>query len=244
MKTKIISGKITSLNKDSTPMNEYKEEFEKTIEIYVNTGILVSISIDTLQLFIENEKVQKIVHYSPAFSNFLIDSIWRSSIICLHSYFSNDDRSFKKLFNYIKANKNKIFTGKFIDVIDYGDEIVERKIDKQTIHEMVEDCEKMISDKQELIDKLDAFRHNLYAHFSKDKKGLLNDKEITIQDLKTALNLAEQITNKLNVRYNRVHRSFKPINSTDVNNLGHILEMYDENKDEIIKMHRKKKYNL
>lgn len=29
MKTKIRSGKITSLNKDSTPMNEYKKNLKK-----------------------------------------------------------------------------------------------------------------------------------------------------------------------------------------------------------------------
>lgn len=176
-KTRMKHGKISSENRDRTPFNMEKKEFEECINLYSNIGSNVSISIDTLRFFNNNDSVQLVGKYAPAFTSFLIDSIWRSSIVSLNAFFSNDERGFKKLFDYIKANHNKIFTGKFYDIIDYGDEKKEVKIDFniKTIFELIKECQDKISDHETLLKKLNAFRDNSYAHFSKDKNGSLND---------------------------------------------------------------------
>lgn len=163
----------------------------------------------------------------------------------IYAFYSKTDiRSLNNFFNYIKANHNKIFTGDFYEKVNWGDEIEETKVDfgKKSIIDEVKECEQMIEERKELIDKIGEFRHNYYAHFGNIKKGKENF--IYLKELEEALNLIERIIQKFQIRYDRVVKSFRLMNVSDVSNIGHILELYENNKEELIKLDEKKRYGI
>jgi hypothetical protein len=240
------SGKIEHINKDKSPMNKEKEKFLEFMDLYQNIGRNVKTSLETLKLFNDNDKVKKICKYAPAFTTAIVSNIWKSSVVSIHAFFSwGDKRSLNRFLNYIEANHNKIFTGEFYERVDWGDEIEDTKFDfdKKTVIDEVKESRQIIEDNKILIIKIKKFRHTYYAHFGEpDEEDKV--KYIYLKELEEALNLIEKIVRKFQVRYDRVVKSFRLMNVGDVKQIGHILELYENNKAELIKADRERRYGV
>lgn len=233
----IKHGKATYQNLDETGMNESKEKTLKFFDKYINAGQNIATSIVILENLLFKNNLKLFNKYSPAFTSVMIDSLVGTCVIQLTAFFRNSDKlSLHKLFNYIRSNYNKIFTGKFQRVINYNDGTTEesiREYDKDNIFKTVEDCENLIQANETLIEKFKIFRDEIYGHFS-DGKQLENiENSLLLEEMKTLLNLAERIVNKIKTMYDGGYECFEPINAKDVNSIIHIIKTYDRNRNDI-----------
>ena len=234
-------GKIEYINEDKTPMNEEKEKFLKYLNLYRNAGNFISIALNTIDQL--TSKKTKLAQFAPAFVNCVHYSFWSTSVILLNCFYSRgDDLSIFSFMEYIRNNYNKIFTGKFYDIYIHSDRKETKKIKfgKKEIFERLNQCENIIKENNELLEKLDTFRNEMFAHFSEDKKNKLENQYLNIKELQELLSLTEKIINNLKIPYDRTFESFEPINSKDILGIEHILELYEENRELIKSEHIKK----
>ena len=246
----IISGgtyQVIGENLDITPMNKEKEKYNKFVNLYKQKCFYLFISLETLKELRNNEKSQALGKISPAFLSMTIKNIWVSSVVTLSAFFSNDTMSINKYFNYIKANHDKIFTGKFQDRVVNGlgvgkDEIMVVKFDK-TILEVVAECEAILEENKANIDKIITLRDKIFAHFDKDTENyeeLLKD--ININLLLKLVQIIETITNNINLQYDRIYTCFSPTNSNDIKSTLSALNFYSIYRKEIFELRKKTKH--
>lgn len=241
MGTYVENRKIKYINKDKTLMNEEKEKFLKYLNLYRKAGNFISIALNTIDQLAS--KKTKLGQFAPAFVNCVYYSFWSTSVILLNCFYSRgDDLSIFSFMEYIRNNYNRIFTGKFYDIYIHSDRRETKKIKfgKKEIFERLNQCENIIKENNKLLEKLDTFRNEMFAHFSEGKKNKLKNQQLNIKELQKLLSLTEEIFNNLKIPYDRAFESLKPLNSKDVLVIEHILELYEENRELIKSEHIKK----
>lgn len=242
----VKTGKVTTINKGDTTITPEKRKFLKYIDLYEERLHIVSTSIEVLYLFIKDKEVNKLLgdNLCPAFFGSYINNALIATVTTLAGIFSNDKYSLNRLINYIKSNHNKIFTNDFYDITDWSDGTTTEKqyIFEKDGYQTAVDCDLLIEENGELIDKIKRFRNGKFAHF--DDSDELKNMNLELNDLKKALELFNDVYNKIRVRYDRVHFDFKPVNATDVKELARVVNLYLSNKVEINKFLLEKKYKI
>lgn len=227
-------------NRDKSPYNEKKRKFEKFCEFFVNRGVCIATSIETLKILEEDDLLNKT---APAFLQSVRYNFWAQAVVQLYAFYDKgNDYSFYKFFDYIKANWNLIFTGDFYDhIFSNGEEIVVPvHEDKKAILVLVSECVSLIDQNNEKISILKDYRNKVFAHYGNDK-DVRALKAISIGDLKKTLDLTEEIYNKIRCFYDRRHERFSAINLDDIKNIRYCVNKYFEYKSEILEFDRKKR---
>lgn len=229
-------GNIKYENKDTKPMNEQKKRFLYFRDYYINKGKNIATTIAVLDyLTTHREYYDNISTISPAFMSAVINNFWAQAVIDLYAfYYTKNDLSFNAFFDYITSNWNLIFTGDFYEYVDYGDETTTEhiKYSKTDIFDAIKNCQNLIEENKDKIDRLKVFRDNVFAHFgdlSKQKDAV----QISIELLQGLLALTEQIINKIEVFYDRTATSLNAINATDISQTCYAISKFKEYRDEI-----------
>lgn len=233
---KVRITKMETINKGDLTLNDEKKKFLHFSDIYRGKIRTVSTSIEILELIGKNEDVYNLYKYYPGFMNTFMENAWHASVTILSSIFShssNEENSIFKFLNYIKSNHNKIFTGEFCTVIKYSDGRIEEKPFKinGTACEDAKECETLITENEDIIKIIDAFRDEEFAHLGNGKKII--DLELKIEDLRKVLNLFSVIYNKFRNRYDLTSFVFSPTNSTDITSLAYLVSVYHKNETKI-----------
>lgn len=228
---------ITIENKDKSSFCTEKEKFLKFYNQYIKIGVYLGATFGSMSYLSKAERNQTMEMISPAFMQSLQRSLWSSAVNYLDAFYRNDDLSFPKFFNYVKANYNKIFTGDFYVTVSDGhkEETTHIKQNKNKIFKALEDCEAKIAAHQGLIDKLSNFRDNVFAHFSEDKNGKIKDKDISLDELFEIFNLTEDIINSIGVFYNRQKVHFITLQSEDIINIDLAIEQFYKSNPDLYK---------
>lgn len=228
---------ITIENKDKSSFCAEKEKFLKFYNRYITVGRYLGATLESMRYFSIAERKQTMEMVSPAFMQNMQRSLWTAAVTHLDAFYRNDDLSFPKFFNYVKANYNKIFTGDFYVTVSNGhkDEITHIKQNKDIIFKALEDCKAKITAHQSLIDKLSNFRNNVFAHFSADKKGTTKGKDIELDELFEIFTLTEDIINSIGVFYNRQKIHFITPQSGDVINIDRAVDTFFESQPNLYK---------
>lgn len=236
-------GYIEYENKDTKPINEQKERYLYFHRYYINKGKNIATSISVLNyLTTHQEDYENISIISPAFMSAVINNFWAQAVIGLYEfYYKKNDLSFHKFFCYIRSNWNLIFTGDFYEYIYHGEEktIKHIKFSQTDIFDAVQNCENIIDKNKDKIDRLGAFRDNIFAHFG-DLSKQKNEVQISIELLQELLVLTGQIINKFEVFYDRTVTSLTPVNATDIYQMCRAIGKYKEYRDIIRELDRKK----
>ena len=217
-------------------MNEQKKRFLYFRDYYINKGKNIATTIAVLDyLTTHREYYDNISTISPAFMSAVINNFWAQAVIDLYAfYYTKNDLSFNAFFCYITSNWNLIFTGGFYEYVDYGDETTTEhiKYSKTDIFDAIKNCQNLIEENKDKIDRLKVFRDNVFAHFgdlSKQKDAV----QISIELLQGLLALTEQIINKIEVFYDRTATSLNAINATDISQTCYAISKFKEYRDEI-----------
>lgn len=217
-------------------MNEQKKRFLYFRDYYINKGKNIATTIAVLDyLTTHREYYDNISTISPAFMSAVINNFWAQAVIDLYAfYYTKNDLSFNAFFRYITSNWNLIFTGDFYEYVDYGDETTTEhiKYSKTDIFDAIKNCQNLIEENKDKIDRLKVFRDNVFAHFgdlSKQKDAV----QISIELLQGLLALTEQIINKIEVFYDRTATSLNAINATDISQTCYAISKFKEYRDEI-----------
>lgn len=217
-------------------MNEQKKRFLYFRDYYINKGKNIATTIAVLDyLTTHREYYDNISTISPAFMSAVINNFWAQAVIDLYAfYYTKNDLSFNAFFDYITSNWNLIFTGDFYEYVDYGDETTTEhiKYSKTDIFDAIKNCQNLIEENKDKIDRLKVFRDNVFAHFgdlSKQKDAV----QISIELLQGLLALTEQIINKIEVFYDRTATSLNAINATDISQTCYAISKFKEYRDEI-----------
>ena len=88
---------------------------------------LLSVAINSLDKITKKGKT-KIYKYAPEFTDCLYYSFWSTSVILLYFFYSDDDLSINKFFQYAINNFENIFTHKFYDVYQYPNKSEKREV--------------------------------------------------------------------------------------------------------------------
>ena len=213
-----------------------KEKFRKYYNFFNDKIKKMSTTIEILDyLTTHEEDYTNLITISPAFMSVVISNFWSQAVIGLYAfYYENNDFSFKKFFNYTKANWNKIFPQSI--------ELSGRKSTKfnyDTFSKTIEDCESLIKQNQSKIALLRDFRDKVFAHFgdiTKEKEK----KEISVDILQEILLVTVEIFNKIVVYYDGVIIAMPPLNARDIHQLCWVIKMYMTFQDEIRNLYRRK----
>ena len=87
---------------------------------------------------------------------------------------------------------------------------------------------------------MEFFRNEIFAHFGEVKEDK-QDKTISIDELKEILAITESILCKIEVFYDRIYTSLKPLNASDIYQTCWAIKMYKEFTNEIAEMRKKRK---
>ena len=206
MKDSVGLGYINYLNKDITPINNKKERFLEFRNFFIEKGKNIAVTLEVLDyLTTKEEDYQNIATISPAFINAVIHNFWAQAIIELDGfYYQYNDFSFFNFFNYVKSNWNQIFTGKFYEEIyrANGKEIKRVKFSQKQIFDTITECELIIENQKNKLDKVRFFRDKMFAHFGEVKSNE-QDKTISIEELKEVFLITQEVLQKIEVFYDR-----------------------------------------
>jgi hypothetical protein len=234
----VRSGKIESKRVDIKETNIEKEKFEKYINFFRNILMNVSISIKTLEELTKESEENKIFNnYCPSFLRALFHNFWGQSVIELNECF-NGDFSFRNFLNYIEANWNKIYTGKWIDTTNWNDGTIdteEIKYNRKTIIENIRKDKELLEKHINLIAKIKTFRDKVFAHIDEDYP----EEILKLKELREIFIVAEELFNRMSGMYDRIHRCLEPTNSGDIRNVVKCVETYDKYKELIQETRRK-----
>lgn len=235
--------KLESVNKDATGINDEKLEFFKFVDLYKSILPNIASTIFVLNELEKEDNLENISYVAPNFTQNLLNNYIYLAIIQLYAFYSNDDLSFRKFFNYIRANYNKIFTGDFYDYIKTKEgELIEEKhikFDGDKIFGTIEECENIIAKKKDVIEDLGELRDNVCAHFSKDKNDKVKSTDVSIKLLDEMFNITEEIFNKIILMYDRTVYSLKPIGISDVSIILDLVKNFCKNKKEVFLKYQK-----
>lgn len=230
-------GHIEYENNDITPMNSQKERFLYFRTYLISKGNNLAVTVATLDyLTTHNEDDQRLSSLSSCFMSAVFNNFWAVSIINLYAFFDDsNDMSFKKFFNYIRANWNLIFTGDFYDHIYYqsGEKLTRHiTFTRDEIFAAITECENLIAENEPDIALLKTFRDKAFAHFGDTRKVDINA-DVSIDLLQAILSTVSQIINKLEVLYDRTITSISPLNVTDIDQICYAVAKFFEYRDEI-----------
>lgn len=237
------SGSVKTNRLDDAELNKEKQKFEKFQNFYRNVLMNVSVSIKTLEELTEQtDDVFTFKKYCPAFHNSVIHNFWAQSVIELNECFKGK-YSFNKALDFIKANWNKIYTGKWEEVTNWDDNTVEREeivFDRDKIFQQIKEVEQILDleENKQIINKIKEFRDKSFAHIDED----FPKTSIYLADLRKAFVFAEKVFNILFSMYDNIHRFLEPTNSDDVSNLINVVETYDKHQEQIIELDVNEKY--
>ena len=218
------------------------ERFEKYISVYMDRAVGISTYFENLNTLYENENYTIIQKYSPGFLDCVMRGFWTSMIIDLASFFDEDEEtdSFINFLNYIKSNKDGIYTKTFFESkIVNGkemepEEVIFPKIEN-VIDEIVKNLNYIIDKDNNELDNNDKIkqikdiylkikytRDKIVAH--KERKLTISNKlnpvySLDIKDISIVKNYIEELLSKITLPYNRIYICTNPINPNDVKNL-------------------------
>lgn len=232
------SGKIESKRIDINESNDAKEKFEKYINFYRNVLMNVSISIRSLEeLTKESGENKTFYEYCPSFLRAVFHNFWAQSVIELNECF-NGDFCFRNFLNYIEANWNKIYTGRWVDTTNWSDgttDSEEIKYDKNAITARINKDRELLEKNIEVISKIKTFRDKVFAHIDED----FPTETLKLKELREIFTVAEDLFNRMSGMYDRIHRCLEPSNSGDVRNIVKCVETYDKYRELIQEARRK-----
>lgn len=243
MRVKTRTGNIKTNRIDKAETNKEKQKFERFQNLYRNILVNVAVSIKTLEELTEQIDGNVIFsNYCPAFTTAVLKNFWAQSVIKLNECFKGD-HSFDKFINYIKANWNKIYTGKWEEITDWNDNTTEREeisFGRTEIFKRIEEVEQILDEEEnkQIIEKIKDFRDKAFAHTDDDSPKNV----IHLTELRKAFSFAENIFNKLQVMYDRCHTCLEPSNSDDVKNIIHIVDLYNKYKTQIREIDFRERY--
>lgn len=234
MKTR--SGKITTERVDDNKPNKEKEKFEEYLNFYENVLLKVSMSIKTLEELTKTTKAVKIFQRkSPAFFECVIDNFWAQSVIGLDECFHGEHYPIGKFLNYVESNWNKIFTGQWIETVNWDDGTVDTKriqYKRTEIFQRIQEARNILVEKESVVSRIKAFRDKVFAHIDKH----FPEEDLELIELREIFDVVEKTVNYIGTMYDYVYKSFEPVNSNDVRNLINIIEIYYNNRAEINKL--------
>lgn len=221
---------------------EIIERFEKYISVYTDRAVGISTYFENLNALYENDNYTVIQKYSPGFLDCVMRGFWISLIIDTASFFDEDEEtdSFINFLNYIKSNKDKIYTKTFFESkIVNGKEMEPEEVIFPKIENVVDN---IIKDLNYIIDKdnneLDTnakmrqikdvylnikyTRDKICAH--KERKLTISNKinplsNLDIKDISIIKDYIEELLSKITLPYNRTYICTNPIYPNDVKNL-------------------------
>lgn len=201
-------------------------------EFYRNKAYRISIAIASLDYLTSHEAEWTAFQLvSPNFANTVIESLWTKASIDLSSFFyESDERSFKKFFDYVKANWNLIFTEKFVREQVLPDGTREQKIESITFENVADACavyDGECAKHSNEITNLKHWRDNYFAHFT-DMDRTMKGFTLQLEDLMKLFKVMEKILNKIEVLFDGVLSSLEPINKGDVSNLCFDIKVHNE----------------
>lgn len=230
----VRSGRIITKKIDDVEQNEEKKKFETFIRFYKNELSNVAISIKTLEILTkETEDINMFNKYCPSFFTATLYNFWAQSVIGLNECFNGDDYGYKKFFNFVESNWNKIFTAQWEKIINWSDETNEEskkiKWDYQKIHGRISQAQQILDSNSATVAKIKSFRDKVYAHIDKKQPN----ENINLIELRQIFNVAENIFNVIFSLYDLSECKLEPLNSGDVNTLIYVVSQYDKYHDEI-----------
>lgn len=222
-----------------------KIEFEQYIQRYTDLGVNIYTTILTLEKLASDEKLyDNLFRLSPAFFNSVFYNFWAMAVIHLNAFFSKGDScSLYKFIEFLDSNHESIFTKKFYDEIIGGEDVGKRyEISMKSYKTSREIFNSYLKQNSELLKKMRVARNKIFAHFDRDylicQQCVLTS--LSLDELKQAINLIQSLVNIYAVLYDRCERSFESINATDIYQTAFGIELYLENKHELIN----KKYDI
>ena len=194
---KIRVGKIDYINKGDLTNTKVRKKFLNFLERYRQDVYNISTTLNVLNLFIQDKKVAQLGIFFPAFIDSYIINAWLSTVTLIYGLFSYDTYSVNNFIKFIKANYEEIFTAEFYEITHWNDgTITEQPYHfQQTGYEVAIECENLILNNKELIQKVKTFRNKRFAHFGDYTE--LNDKTLEISELNKLLELFSTIYNKI-----------------------------------------------
>ena len=217
------------------PNSAERKRVEKYIKSFWRIGISIDTSISICNFF-SSSAANNLFIISPMFSQNTYYNAFSMAIIQLADYFSEDTASFNGFFEYCDQHKQVVFNKHFFEET-IGVKNSKTEVNMGTFAERLEKAKKLIEENQELINNLKYDRDKFYAHF--DKKRILQNKKrmiTNVEQLKNGLDLVERILNTIGGLYDRSYRSFQSIGRSDINEIGHCVDLYVNNKLEIINL--------
>ena len=148
------------------------------------------------------------------------------------------DFCFRNFLNYIDANWNKIYTGKWIDTTNWNDGTIDKeeiKYDKKIIIDNINKDRKLLEKNIEVINKIKTFRDKVFAHIDENFPA----ESLKLKELRGIFTVAEELFNRMSGMYDRIHRCLEPSNSDDVRNIIKCVETYDRYRELIQEARRK-----
>ncbi len=226
------SGSVTTMRVDDNPQNEQKEKFEKFVNFYRNVLMNVSVSIKTLEeLTKQAEEITTFQSYCPAFFQSVFHNFWAQSVIELNECF-NGEFCFRKLFTYVEANWNKVFTGEWLKTTNWQDGEIENatiRYGKEEIFQRIKEAKNILLQNEKTILKIKTFRDKVFAHIDKNYPK----EKLRLKELREIFTAAERCFNAICGMYNLTHTCLEPTNSDDVQNLINVVETYDKYQTQI-----------
>lgn len=232
------SGSVTTKRVDNNPQNEQKEKFEKFVNFYRNVLMNVSVSIKTLEeLTKPAEEITTFQSYCPAFFQSVIHNFWAQSVIELNECF-NGEFCFRKLFTYVEANWNHIFTGEWLKTTNWEDGEIENEViryKKEQIFQRIEEARNILLQNENAILKIKTFRDKVFAHIDKNYPK----EKLHLKELREIFTVAERCFNAICSMYNLTHTYLEPTNSDDVYAIIKTVEMYHKYQKQLCEFEEK-----
>lgn len=234
---------------DSQPNTEEKAKFEKHINGYKDKlrrcnaywAILTEMKNNRKKFFTS-------LRYAPAFWQMTRYSIQMCFYTDLYSMLSKDKASLSSYLPKLIAHKEQVFTRRFFNTWkdeDTGETFEEEwKNDKSNMDILIE-CQTRLNDLQKFVPILSEARNKVFCHLdtkSLEPEKYLNEifENISSEELNFILKELSSIVSNLNAIYTNIAGGTYYDNQDDVGIVFNIIQIYDELKDEILNLQKRK----
>ena len=238
---------ISDRVEDSLPDCQEKKSFEKHMDAYLTKILRCNTYWEILKS--RKTKTQEFIlayKYSPAFWSAVIYSLQMGLVTDLVSFLSDDTASLKTYMGKIIANKHRIFTRRFFQVLqnERTGETKEREWkNRHTNDEALQNCQNTLNTLQGYLPILKKARDKVYCHL--DKKSL-NEEECNaeifsfinddiVEEIIAGLS---KIISTLYALYTNIWKATSYSNQNDIRNTFQAIKTYEEYKDRISQIRR------
>jgi len=210
--------------------SERTEMFKKYLDKLFNELMSIETHLE-LYVYIYNLKATNLseLNLAPAFFGNVIQVFLSNTIFSLSRIYEN----------YDGRNRSDRNLSKFLDFLEQCFDIFPQDSDYKVDASLIKKHRGMIDNHKEVLNNLFAWRDKHFAHFDKhyffETEKLSEDYNLTLNNLRTLIQLAKEILNYYSIAYSGTYNAVTPTNLLDIENIIEILADYNKkNKLDVI----------